>query len=194
VALPRQQMTLKEFLQLPEEEPALEYEEGRVTQKVSPKGKHSRLQIRLGGLFDQASEAVGAAIAFTELRASYCGRSYVPDVAAYQRERVPVDETGEVADDFREPPDLVAEIISPDENVTHLLRRCLWHVAHGVRLALLVDPAEKLTLVFRPNQVPMSLDEDQELDLSDIIPRLKLRASEIFGVLKIGKPEKGGRS
>jgi len=28
-------MTLEEFLRLPEEEPALEYEEGRVTQKVA---------------------------------------------------------------------------------------------------------------------------------------------------------------
>jgi len=34
---------------LPEREPPLEYEEGRITQKVSPKGKHSFVQ---GGLVD----------------------------------------------------------------------------------------------------------------------------------------------
>jgi hypothetical protein len=37
-------MTLVEFLALPEEEPALEFADGRVEQKVSPKGKHSGLQ------------------------------------------------------------------------------------------------------------------------------------------------------
>ena len=36
-------MTLTEFLALPEEKPALEYENGEVTQKVSPKGRHSAL-------------------------------------------------------------------------------------------------------------------------------------------------------
>ena len=186
MALPREQLTLEEFLQLPEEEPALEFEEGRVTQKVAAGGRHSCLQPHLAQLVDQATPTKPGTIAFVELRTTYGGRSYVPYIAAYQRERVPVDETGEVADDFREPPDLVAEIISPDENVTRLLRRCLWYVAHGVRVALLRDPADDSILVFRPNQNPLSLDEDEELDLGDVMPGLKLRVSDVFGVLKIG--------
>ena len=40
-------VTLQEFLRLPEKKPALEFEDGRITQKVSPGGKHSRLQYSL---------------------------------------------------------------------------------------------------------------------------------------------------
>lgn len=43
MAVLNKRMTLDEFLALPEEEPALEYGEGVVTQKVSPKpiGRYS---------------------------------------------------------------------------------------------------------------------------------------------------------
>ena len=43
----RQGMTLEEFLQLPEEEPSLEFIDGRVEQKVSPQKKHSATQTEL---------------------------------------------------------------------------------------------------------------------------------------------------
>ena len=44
MATVQQRLTLEEFLELPEQEPALEYESGEVTQKVSPQGRHSVLQ------------------------------------------------------------------------------------------------------------------------------------------------------
>ncbi len=43
MAILRQPCTLEEFLKLPEDEPALEFEDGKVIQKVSPKGQHSML-------------------------------------------------------------------------------------------------------------------------------------------------------
>ncbi len=39
-----QRLTLDEFLRLPEEEPALELIDGRITQKVAPQGEHSVLK------------------------------------------------------------------------------------------------------------------------------------------------------
>jgi Uma2 family endonuclease len=39
--------SLEEFLQLPETEPASEYINGEILQKSMPKGKHSRLQLKL---------------------------------------------------------------------------------------------------------------------------------------------------
>lgn len=41
MAMPREQLTLDEFLKIPEREPPFEFEDGRILQKVSPKGKHS---------------------------------------------------------------------------------------------------------------------------------------------------------
>ena len=47
MAIVQQGLTLDQFLALPEKKPALEYEDGVVTQKVSPKNRHSRLQWHL---------------------------------------------------------------------------------------------------------------------------------------------------
>ncbi len=41
----RRPIALAEFLALPEEEPALEYLDGVVTQKMSPKGRHGTLLV-----------------------------------------------------------------------------------------------------------------------------------------------------
>ena len=41
---PTEQLTLDEFLLLPEERPALEYERGVITQKMAPLGWHGLLQ------------------------------------------------------------------------------------------------------------------------------------------------------
>ena len=62
--------------------------------------------------------------AFTELRATFGGHSYVPDVSVYLWERVPLDARGRVANDFVEPPDV--EIVSPEQSVNALVRRCVW--------------------------------------------------------------------
>jgi len=50
-------MTLEEFLALPEEKPALEFEpDGTIVQKMSPKGKHSTLQGALVELINQTAK------------------------------------------------------------------------------------------------------------------------------------------
>jgi Uma2 family endonuclease len=62
------QLSLAEFLELPETKPASEYIEGAIYQKPIPKGKHSRLQTRLSAVINRASESKRSACAFTELR------------------------------------------------------------------------------------------------------------------------------
>jgi Uma2 family endonuclease len=47
VQAPQKNITLDEFLQLPETTPASEYINGAILQKPMPKGKHSKLQGRL---------------------------------------------------------------------------------------------------------------------------------------------------
>ena len=45
--------TLEQFLRLPETKPALEFECGRITQKVSPTTDHAALQARLCRRLDE---------------------------------------------------------------------------------------------------------------------------------------------
>lgn len=53
VQTPSPTLTLAEFLQQPEAQPAREYIDGKIVQKPMPKTRHSRLQkwlVQLGGI------------------------------------------------------------------------------------------------------------------------------------------------
>ena len=64
MAITDRRLTLEEFLALPEEKPALEYADGEVTQKVSPKARHGRLQLVVANRLD----VPGVSQAFSETR------------------------------------------------------------------------------------------------------------------------------
>ncbi|HEX2172615.1 MAG TPA: hypothetical protein VHL09_09240 [Dehalococcoidia bacterium] len=73
-----QRLTLEEFLKVPEVKPALEYEVGMVTQKVSPQGQHSVLQVEVAEIFNRQVRPNKVARALTELRTSFAGASPFP--------------------------------------------------------------------------------------------------------------------
>lgn len=179
-------LTLEEFLKLPEEKPALEYQDGMVVQKVSPQGKHSVLQSWFVQHIDRVGRPRKLACAFPELRTTFAGMSRVPDVAVYRWARIARDADGRVANEFREPPDLVVEIVSPEQSVNALVSRCVWFVTNGVAVALLVDPDDESILVFRPGQMPVTLRGDDPLDLGDILSGFQVTVAKIFAALLLG--------
>jgi Uma2 family endonuclease len=191
VAVSTKPLTLDEFLRLPEEEPALELIDGVVSQKVSPKAKHSTLQAEIVNRVNNSPVASRLAHAWGELRTTFGGCSPVPDVAIYRVQRVPVDERGEVANDFTEPPDVAVEIVSPDQRVLPLVRKCVWYVDHGVPVALLVDPDDRSILSFGPNRVPRVLRGPDPIDFGDLLPGFTLTVQDLFNALRW--TGKGGR-
>jgi Uma2 family endonuclease len=178
-------LTLAEFLKLREEKPPLEFADGVITQKVSPKGRHSALQRELIKRLDHAAEIHRTAQVFPELRSHFAGASRVPDISVYRRDRIPLDANGLIADDFTEPPDVAIEIVSPEQSVNALVRRCVWYVAHGVQVALLVDPADESVLAFRGDEQPVAWRAEDRVDLREILPELALTVEELFASLRL---------
>ncbi len=178
--------TLEEFLKLPEEKPALEFADGVITQKVSPKGHHSILQAELIERINHAGLPGKRTRAFPELRVTFAGASYVPDVSVYRWQRIPVDADGRIANDFFEPPDVTVEIVSPNQSVNALVRRCLWYVAHGVQVTLLVDPKDDSVLTFRADRPASEWHGSDRIDLGDILPDLDLTVEQLFASLRQG--------
>ena len=186
MAVAQRKMTLEEFLKLPEEEPALEFADGEVCQKVSPKLKHSALQLDFGELIDAFGIPRKVARAFPELRTAFAGRSRVPDVAVYRWERSLRTPKGELAEDALEPPDVAVEIASPEQSVNAQVSKCLWYVENGVHLALLVDAQDRSVLLFRPGVSPRALRDADPIDLSDVLPGFQLTIQELFAALDAG--------
>jgi Uma2 family endonuclease len=184
MAVAPQQMTLEEFLALPEEKPALEYWDGGVIQKVSPKTQHSKLTIELADRIRRAALPHKIADVLPELRATFAGASVVPDLSVYRWERIPVNSQGRMENDLFEPPDIAIEIVSPEQSSTVLVRRCLWYVDNGVQIALLVDPDDDTILAFRPGQRPVVWRGTDRIDLSEVLPTFELTVEELFATLQ----------
>ena len=183
MAVAQKHMSLEEFLELPEEKPALEFEDGMVSQKVSPKPNHSRIQSVFDRRFFQTAETRKLAMAFPELRTTFGGRSYVPDVAVFLWDRLPIKTDRSFISDVHEPPDIVIEIVSPKQSVTALLGKCVWYTENGVKIAVLVDPEELSVFLFRPDQAPVRLDSDERIALDDVLPEFDLTVRELFDSL-----------
>jgi Uma2 family endonuclease len=179
-------LTLEEFLRLPEEKPALEYEDGRITQKVSPRLPHAALHFEIAALFNQQLRPDRIAWAFTELRTTFTGRSRVPDISVYRWDRIPRDAAGALPfDNVMIPPDVAVEIRSPEQTIASQLRRCRDYVEQGVVVAIMVAPEAKRLWVFRIQQPERELAADDAIDFEDIFPGFKLTPAEIFAVLQV---------
>lgn len=184
MALAREGLTLKEFLALPEEKPALEYTDGMVTQKVSPKSEHSILQVAFVALLLPLQQARVARV-FTELRIIFAGWAPVPDVALIRWERVPRTPAGRPVSDVTIPPDLAVELISPGETLRDMQTKCRRYVDDGVTVALLVNHRDESIRVFRPGMAAETWRHSGRIDLSDVVPGLAVVVEDVFGALNL---------
>lgn len=185
MAIARREMTLEEFLTLPEQKPALEFEDGVILEKVTPKPRHGFIQAAIARLIDNVAVERRLARSATEMRFSVGRRSYVPDVSVYHWERLCIDRNGELSNDFVEPPNIAVEIVSPGQLVNALVRRCLWYTEHGVELTLLVDPGDKSILAFRQDQAPRALTGSDLIDFGEILPGFELTVVQIMQSLRL---------
>jgi Uma2 family endonuclease len=181
-------LTLQQFLALPEVEPALEYFNGKVTQKVSPLGEHGRLQSKFSEMFNGYAEPRRLGMAFTEIRATFAGASRVPDIAVYRWDRIPRSATGRIARYFRTPPDIAVEILSPGQSLPKLADKCRWFVANGVTIALLVNDRTDTITRFGSDGTEHRLAKDDRIDLDQVLPGFALTVQALFDTLQIDPP------
>lgn len=181
-------LTLDEFLRLPEEKPALEYERGVISQKMAPLGWHGLLQGDLYFRFRTHGFPQHRVTALTETRVTWTaeGISYVPDVIAYRSERAPKDAEGVFTNNVTVPPDVAVEISSPGQTMAQQMDRCRWYVAHEVPVALLVHPERRTLWTFRPGLESGPLQGAATVDLGDVIDGFSFTVSKLFEALRPG--------
>ena len=185
IALPKSK-SLADFLQLPDidSSPAWEFIEGEICQKPMPGGKHSRLQVRLASAINIAVQSYEA---FSELRCTFGGRSIVPDLAVLASIRIPSDENGEIIStgiDFA--PNWVIEILSPDQSHTRVTRKILHCLRHGCEIGWLIDPIDRVVLVYRGDRLPSEFTGDMLLPCLEEVS-LELTVDQMFGWLKVAR-------
>ncbi|MEG4838013.1 MULTISPECIES: Uma2 family endonuclease [unclassified Microcoleus] len=176
-------ISLEEFLLLPETKPASEYVDGEIYQKDMPQGKHSTLQSEFPSVINRVGKPQKLAFAFAELRCSFDGRSIVPDIAVFEWHRIPLNAKREIENRFETPPDWIIEILSPDQSSTRVINKILFCLKNKTKLGWLIDPEERLVIVFKPQQEPEIKENEDILPVLDVLSDLQLSADDLFGLL-----------
>ncbi len=177
-----QLVTAEEFARIPDDDHHYELVEGRVI-RMSPHGsKHAVLATRIGVLFYQHADAHNLGVVMTTggfKLAANPDTVREPDVAFVRRERIP--ETG-VPDGFWSgPADLVVEIRSPGDRRSEIQAKVADYLARGVRLVWVVDPRTRTVTTYQLHSLPITHNEDDELDAGDVVPDFTCSVRRIFG-------------
>lgn len=102
-----------------------------------------------------------------------------PDIAFISAERMPSD--ARVTTYSEVVPELVVEIVSPNDNLDDVLDKARMWLSFGVRLVWVVHPDTRSVDVHRAGQSVESIAEDGELDGLDVLPGFRCSVAAIFG-------------
>jgi Uma2 family endonuclease len=174
-------MTLAEFLARPETEPPLEYIEGAVVEKPPLRGHALWLRADLATLLYGWARASRQGAVASGVRCTLGERSYVLDIAYFSPARL-------VAGQPQGAPDLAIEICPEDVDPAWVEAKLLHCVAHGVRLAWLIDPLDTTVTVYRPGCAPVRQGRGDRLEADDILPGFYLYVDDLFAVLEEDRP------
>jgi len=179
-------LTLEEFLQQDyiDESPAYEYIDNQIIRKPMPQGKHSQIQYKICEAINQLAEKEKIVDALPELRCSFSNRSIVPDIAVFYWARIPLDNEGEIANQFNSYPDWTIEILSPNQTATRVIENILFCLENGSQLGWLIDSQEKIIMVFQTEKPPKIYRQDETLPIIENI-NLPITPNNIFSWLKI---------
>jgi Uma2 family endonuclease len=184
-------MTLDEFLALPEEKPYLEWDDGLVLQKdtpssgkdaadlVPPQADHGSREVEIAIQLDRVSRERQLGKVFTEMRFLTPGWAPVPDVSFIRKERLKPESRRRFGK-IEIPPDIAVEIVSPEQRVGDLLKKCLRYADVGVAVSLVVDVDDETMYALRPGQPLRVLQGDDRIDLDDVLPGLDLTVRALF--------------
>lgn len=174
-------MSAEELLRLHRPEKSTELVRGRLVVREPPGTHHGRVQSNLNVLLGGFVRAHRLGAVFgqdTGFRiASDPDTVRAPDLAFMGQERVAlVPSRGYAA----LAPDLVVEILSPDDRPGEVLARLGEWLTAGVKLVWLVDPDRRIAQVYHSDGSVSAIAPDGRLEGEHVIPGFACAVAELF--------------
>ncbi len=172
-------LTLQEFLALPAGDVTYEFVNGQAVPKVSPKEFHSMLTFALTTLLTQWAKQRGRVRLEWALILKRQGEDWspVPDVTYISYERLPASWKRNEACPL--PPELVIEIISPDQTIKDFEAKTKDYFDAGVSRVWIVDPEAISIKVFDPDSSSQIYTDTTPI-LDTLLPDLELTVRQVF--------------
>lgn len=168
-------MTPEQYLQLPEEKPYLEYVDGMVVQKPMPNEEYAQIALEVG-------YHIRLWLRGKKGRAGVEARAKLGDLPDYRLPGVSFWKAGVPAGN-QAPPTLAVEILSPDQSLAELRRKCEFLRSTGVETCWLIDPERRTAELFEGrNQKGRPVDTLT----AACLPGFTLSLGELFSILDQG--------
>lgn len=161
-------MTADELLRIPHKH--AELVRGVLVVREPPGLRHGRIAVELGGALAAHVRTNGLGRVYVESGfklASNPDTVRGPDVSFISKARLPEPEPAgfpELA------PDLVVEILSPDERPGEVLGKVADCLSAGTRLVWVIDPERRLARIYRADGTEEVATADQALNGEDVVP------------------------
>jgi Uma2 family endonuclease len=100
-----------------------------------------------------------------------------PDVSFYEDEQTPETMDRKFA---TQPPRLVVEVLSPNDQGTMTVRRVSQFLRRGVPLVWIVDPEVRSVMIYRSGKDVYVVDDTEELTGEDVLPDFRCAVADLF--------------
>ena len=174
-------MTAEELLQANIPNKRTELVRGRLIVREPTGARHGSVTMNLAiqlGIHVQragAGQLFAAETGFTLFRGPDTVRA--PDIAFVRRERIP----DPIPDGFPElTPDLVVEVLSPNDRPGETLAKIADWLEAGARLAWVIDRERRIARVYRPDGSQTTINDDEQLAGEDVLPGFTCPLAAIF--------------
>ena len=174
-------LTTADLAALPEDGTRHDLVEGELVEVSRPKYRHGRVQGRLGALVGHFIYTHNLGDAITEAGFILDHNPDIvrgPDFAFVAAARtLPYDDQDRY---FEGAPDLVVEIVSPNDMAIEVRERIDHYFTAGCRLIWIIHPLFKTIEVHRPNNTVSVLRENDILDGEAVISGLRIPVADLF--------------
>ena len=174
-------MTAEELHRVNYPDKCIELVRGRLVVKEPAGYRHGRIVARVAKVLtdhvdDNAlGEILAAETGFTLFRDPDTVRA--PDIGFVRRGRVP----DPVPSGYAElAPDLVVEVLSPDDRPGQVLAKVGDWLEAGVKLVWVVDPERRLAHIYRADGSESVIDDAKMLDGEDVVPGFMCRLGTVL--------------
>jgi Uma2 family endonuclease len=177
-------LSADEFWRLPDDGNLTELVRGRIVMMSRPGFRHGWLCNRIGCLLGEFVNAqqLGYVVNNDSGVVTEQDPDTVrgPDIAYYSHQRMP-KEQGPPEGYPEVAPELVIEVLSPNDRSSEVLKRIGEYLTVGVLIVCVVDSRRRHVRVFYPDQPDITLGEDDDLTLPQLLPEWRAKVRDLLG-------------
>ena len=175
-------VTAEQLYEMPDDGNRYELIGGELRMMSPAGGRHGRVAHNLGLLLGNHVRKAELGVVYAAETGFLIARDpdtvRAPDVAFVNHQSL--QKINEDAGYLPLAPDLVGEVISPSDTFSNVEEKALGWLAAGTRMVLLVDPGNRQLHVYRAVDNIVVLDDNAEVDASDVVPGWRFAVEELF--------------